>query len=60
MWYVVPHGATLNMETNQPFDNYNEAKEKAEVLHQSFGNHYHVIRVTVAYTTKTLAEAMAE
>ncbi len=58
MWYVVPYGASVNMNTDPKFDNAWEAKERAQALHDSFNHHYHVLKITTVWTTQTIAEAM--
>lgn len=60
MWYVVPHGASVNFYTDPKFDNALEAKEHAQALYDSFGHHYHVMKIQTVWTTQTLAEAMEE
>ena len=58
MWYVVPHGAAISIDTKERFDSPNDAAEHAHALHQLHGDHYHVVKVQVVWTTQTLAEAM--
>ena len=60
MWYVVPHGASVNMNTDPRFETSGEAKTHAQALHDSFDHHYHVLKIQTVWTTQTLAEAMGE
>lgn len=61
MWYVIPHNKTIAEHlATQPkaFDNFGEARDKAEFLREETGKQYHVIKIQVAWTTQTMAEAM--
>jgi hypothetical protein len=60
MWYIVKHGEKLDTATDPRFDNFGEARDRAEALHASFGSHYHVTKVHTVWTTLTLHEAMSE
>jgi len=60
MWHVVPHGASVNMNTDPRFETSGEAKTHAQALYDSFDHHYHVLKIQTVWTTKTLYEAMRE
>jgi hypothetical protein len=58
MYYVVRHGKKLTDELGS--ETYVAAKRFAEQCHKETGHHYHVVELKTVWTTKTLAEAMAE
>lgn len=63
MWYVIPQNKTIAEHlAMQPkaFNSFGEACEKAKFLREYTKSQYHVVKVQVAWTTETLAEAMAE
>lgn len=51
MWYIIPHGSPLTFDPLDGFDNFGDARERADALHRSSGNHYHVVKVQTAHTT---------
>lgn len=60
-YYVVKHGKgpdTIN--PSSAFHSSHKANEWADARHKETGNHYYVLKVDTVYTTKTLAEVMAE
>lgn len=59
MYYVVRHGKKLPID-ELGFDTYDAAKRFSEQRHKETGHHYHVVEVKTVWTTKTLAEAIAE
>lgn len=63
MWYVIPCNKTIAEHlSTQPkaFEGFGEACAKAQFLREQTKNQYHVIKVQIAWTTQTIAEAMAE
>jgi hypothetical protein len=63
MWYVIPSGAVWSSFTVNPeegYQSFNEAKDKALALQQSFGTHWHVVKVTPCWVTTTLADLNTE
>ena len=58
MYYIVKHGETLSTTADICTSSRDAAKQAAEHLHETTGDHYHVIRVETVWTTKTLAEAL--
>lgn len=58
MYYIVKHGETLSTTADICTSNRDAAKQAAEHLHETTGDHYHVIKVETVWTTKTLAEAL--
>jgi hypothetical protein len=58
MYYIVKHGETLSTTADICTSNRDAAKQAAEHLHETTGDHYHVIRVETVWTTKDLAEAL--
>lgn len=59
MYYVTKHGQKTTID-GIGFDTYGAAKRFAEERNKATGHHYHVVEVKTVWTTKTLAEAMAE
>jgi len=59
MWYVIPYNKSI-AETlaHNPasFNNFGEARDKAEFLREETGDHYQIIKIQTAWTTKTLAD----
>ncbi len=63
MWYVIPHNKSIAehlAQSQSGFNNFGEAREKADFLRAETGNHYHVIKIQTVWTTKTIEEAMKE
>lgn len=63
MWYIIPRGMSISQalaEGAQPVSSFNEAREEADALRHSTGNHYHVIKIQMVWTTTTLADLLAE
>lgn len=61
MWYVIPHNKSIaeHLATQPtPFDNFGDARDKAEYLREETGQHYHVTKIQTAWTTLTLHEEM--
>lgn len=61
-YYIVPQGGALSLDSvlTQAIHTQREARERADALHQSFGNHYSVVRVETVWTTTTLADLRAD
>lgn len=63
MWYIIPRGMSISQalaEGAQPVSSFNEAREEADALRHSTGNHYHVIKIQMVWTTTTLADLLEE
>ena len=58
MYYIVKHGETISTVADISTSSRDAARQAAEHLHETTGDHYHVIKVETVWTTKTLAEAM--
>ena len=58
MYYIVKHGETISTVADISTSSRDAAKQAAEHLHETTGDHYHVIKVETVWTTKTLAEAL--
>ena len=58
MDHIVKHGETLSTTADICTSNRDAAKQAAEHLHETTGDHYHVIKVETVWTTKALAEAL--
>lgn len=66
-YYVIPHGVRITdcgdgTPHAEPmlFHTLPGAKGRANMLNETYGNHWHVVEVTTVWTTKTLYEAMKE
>jgi hypothetical protein len=60
MYYIVKHGETLSTTADVSTSSREAAKQAAEHLNETTGDHYHVIKVETVWTTKSLAEALLE
>ncbi len=58
MYYIVKHGETLSTTADISTSSRDAAKQAAEHLHETNGDHYHVIKLETVWTTKALAEAL--
>lgn len=60
MYYIVKHGEVLSTTADISTHNLAAAKAAADELHETTGDHYHVLKVSTVWTTKTLDEELNE
>jgi hypothetical protein len=56
MYYIVKRGEVLSTIADLSTHNLAAAKEKADALHASFGDHWHVVKVETVWSTTTLGD----
>jgi hypothetical protein len=60
-YYIIPRGSpAVTFDPGEAIHTAGEAVERANSLHQSSGNHYHVVKVETIWVTTTLADLKAE
>ena len=60
MYFIVPHGKSLDVNLHERHANPTKAIAVADAFKAEFGGQYHVIKVDTVWTTQTLGELRAE
>jgi hypothetical protein len=60
MYYIVKQGEVLNTVADRRTFLLRAAKEVADHLHKTTGDHYHVIKVKTVWATTTMDDLLSE